>query len=150
MGAVMSTRQRQLVGFYALVALAALAGTWGQNLQYLWQTGEFSALNQFLPDLRANPASRSIAIDIGLFFLAAAAFMVIEARRLGVRFVWLYILFGFLIAISVTFPLFMIARELRLGPANKPDTPWSLTTGDVLGLGIVTVLIAALSWYILR
>ena len=27
---------------------------------------------------------------------------------------WLYILFGFLIAISVTFPLFLIAREMRL------------------------------------
>ena len=138
-----------LVGFYALVAVAALAATWGQNLQYVWQTGEVSALNQFLPDLRANPASRSISVDIGLFVLAAAAFMVIEARRLGVRFVWLYVLLGFMIAISVTFPLFMIARELRLAPANKPDTPWSLTASDVIGLAIVAAVVAGLSWYIL-
>ena len=146
----MSTQQRWLIGFYALVAVAALWATWGQNLQYVWATGEFSALNKFLPDLRANPAARSIAVDIGLFLLAAVAFMVIEARRLGVRWVWLYVLFGFLVAISVTFPLFMIARELRLAPANKPDTPWSLTVSDVVGLAIVTALVAGLSWYILR
>lgn len=146
----MTTQQRWLIGFYAVVAVVALWATWGQNLQYVWATGEFSALNKFLPDLRANPAARSIAVDIGLFLLAAVAFMVIEARRLGVRWVWLYVLFSFLIAISVTFPLFMIARELRLAPANKPDTPWSLTASDLIGLAIVTALVAGLSWYILR
>ena len=145
----MSTQQRCLVGFFALVAIAALVATWGQNLQYVWQTGEFSGLNQFLPDLRANPAGRSIAVDIGLFFLAATPFMVIEARRLGVRFVWLYVLFGFLIAISVTFPLFMIAREVRLRSANLPDGPWSLTASDMIGLVVVAAAIAGLSWYIL-
>lgn len=146
----MSAQQRWLIGFYALVALAALVATWGQNLQYVWATGEFSALNQFLPDLRANPASRSIGVDIGLFLLAAAAFMVVEARRLGVRFVWLYVLLGFMIAISVTFPLFMIARELRLDPASKPDMPWSLTASDVIGLAVVTAVVAGLGWHILR
>ena len=40
--------------------------------------------------------------------------MVIEARKHGVKYVWAYILGGFLIAISVTFPLFLLARELRL------------------------------------
>lgn len=146
----MTMQQRWLIGFYAVVAIVALWATWGQNLQYVWATGEFSAMNQFLPDLRVNPASRSIAVDIGLFLLAAVAFMVIEARRLGVRLVWLYVLFSFLVAISVTFPLFMIARELRLAPANKPDTPWALTASDVIGLAFVTALVAGLSWYILR
>ncbi|MEZ5971842.1 MAG: DUF2834 domain-containing protein [Hyphomonadaceae bacterium] len=140
----MSTQQRWLVGFYALVALIALIATWGQNLSYVWQSGEMSALNQFLPDLRVNPAARSISVDIGLFLLAASAFMVIEARRLGVRFVWLYILLGFLIAISVTFPLFMIAREMRI--AAVPDAPakWSLKATDVIGLALVSAAVIAL------
>jgi len=47
--------------------------------------------------------------------LAAAILMVIEARKHGVRFVWAYIMGGLAIAISVTFPLFLIARELRVG-----------------------------------
>jgi len=37
--------------------------------------------------------------------------MVIEARKHGVRFLWAYIVFAFAIAISVTFPLFLWARE---------------------------------------
>jgi hypothetical protein len=40
--------------------------------------------------------------------------MVLEARKLGIRWVWAYVVFGVLIAISVTFPLFLIARERRL------------------------------------
>ncbi|MCX7359180.1 MAG: DUF2834 domain-containing protein [Alphaproteobacteria bacterium] len=145
----MSVQQRGLVGFYALVAVIALIATWGQNLTYVWQSGEMSALNQFLPDLRVNPAARSIAVDIGLFLLAASAFMVIEARRLGVRFVWLYILLGFLVAISVTFPLFMIAREMRLAAA--PDTPakWLLRASDVLGLALVSAAVIGLSVVVL-
>lgn len=144
----MAAQRRCLIGFYALVAVIALVATWGQNLQYVWQMGEFSELNQFLPDLRINPASRSISVDIALFLLAAAAFMVGEARRLGVRFVWAYILFGFLVAISVTFPLFMIARELRLqrGAAGEAR----LTMSDIVGLGVTTALVAGLSWYVLR
>jgi hypothetical protein len=147
----MTARQQGLIAFYALVASAALFATWSQNLQLFspggGPLGPFAA---FVEATRANPASRSITVDIGFFLLAVSAFMVIEARRLGVRFVWLYILFGFLIAISVTFPLFMIARELRLAPAAKPDTPWSLTAGDVLGLGVVSAIVAALTWAVLR
>jgi len=40
--------------------------------------------------------------------------MVAEARRLGIRFVWIYVVLGLLIAISVTAPLFLVARERRL------------------------------------
>jgi hypothetical protein len=146
----MTVRQQVLVAFYALVAVAALLATWSQNLQLFspggGPLGPFAA---FVEATRANPASRSITVDIGFFLLAASAFMVIEARRLGVRLVWLYILFGFLIAISVTFPLFMIARELRLGPAAKPDTPWWLNVGDVIGLALVTIALLALTWRVL-
>jgi hypothetical protein len=146
----MTQNQRWLIAFYALVAVVALVATWGQNLQYVWQAdGDVSALNAFLPDTKVNPASRSITIDVGLFLLAAAAFMVIEARRLGVRFVWLYIFFGFTIAISVTFPLFMIARELRIAKQPERGGAWSLTASDVIGLAIVTTAVAAASWFVL-
>lgn len=143
------SRRRALIAVYAVISLVALVATWGQNLQYYWQTGELSALNQFLPDLRVNPASRSISVDIALFLLAASVFMVSEARRLGIRFVWLYILFAFLVAISVTFPLFMIARELRLTSPKTADTWPTLTVGDVIGLAIVAAAVAGLSWYVL-
>lgn len=145
----MSANQRLLIGFYALVAAAALFATWSQNLAYVGG-GMLGAFPAFVEETRANAASRSITVDIGFFLLAASAFMVIEARRLGVRFVWLYVLFGFLVAISVTFPLFMIARELRLAPAAKPDAPWSLTASDVAGLAVIAAAISALTWFVLR
>lgn len=144
----MTAPQRWLIAFYALAAVAALLATWSQNLAYLGE-GPAGAFVTFANETKVNPASRSITVDIGFFLLAAAAFMVIEARRLGVRFVWLYIVLGFLVAISVTFPLFMIARELRLAPANKPDTPWSLTATDIAGLAIVAGVVVWLAFVVL-
>jgi hypothetical protein len=69
----------------------------------------------FWVDARVNAASRFITSDIVYFTLAAAVLMVIEARKLGIKFVWAYILGGVFIAISVAFPLYLIARELRVG-----------------------------------
>ena len=108
----MTTNRRILCGIYATIAAVALVATWSQNLAYLHSPGGF--LTSFLQDLKVNAAARSITLDILLFFVAAAIFMVLEARRLGVRYVWAYIVGGMLIAISVTFPLFLIARERRL------------------------------------
>jgi hypothetical protein len=145
----MTTNQKLLIAFYATAAALAFAGTFSQNIQLHGASGPLGAFAAFLEASKVNPAARSLAVDIGLFLEAAAVFMVIEARRLGVRLVWLYLIGGFLIAISVTFPLFMIARELRLAPAAKADLPWSLTPSDIFGLALVTALVAWVSWYIL-
>jgi hypothetical protein len=40
--------------------------------------------------------------------------VLVEARRVGVRFVWVYVVLSLAIAISVTFPPFLIARDLKL------------------------------------
>lgn len=114
----MTKNRHILCGVYAAIAVVALIATWSQNVAYLHGSG---FPNGFLQDLNANAASRSITIDILLFFLAAAIFMVVEARRLGIRYVWAYILGGMLIAISVTFPLFLIARERRLASDRGGD-----------------------------
>ena len=68
-----------------------------------------------------------------LFFLAAAIFMVIEARKHDFPFVWAYIVGGMLIAISVTFPLFLIARERKLAATEEPRAK----TVDVILFGRV-------------
>jgi len=61
-----------------------------------------------------NPAAASLSIDLAFFGLAAVIWMVVEARRLQIPWVWAYVVLSFLIAISVTFPLFLIARQRRL------------------------------------
>lgn len=118
---------------YAAIALIALIATWSQNIAYLNVPGTFFV--EFLGDLKVNAAARSFTVDIILFFLAAAILMVVEARKHGVRFVWAYIAGGLLIAISVTFPLFLIAREMRIGGTE----PARLTALDTALLGLMGI-----------
>jgi Terpene cyclase DEP1 len=106
------TSSKVLCTVYGVIAVAALIATWSQNVAYLHKPSGFA---DFWIATKVNPASRSITVDIVCFALAATILMVIEARKHGVRFVWLYVLAGPLIAISAAFPLFLIARELRIG-----------------------------------
>lgn len=146
----MTANQKLLCVFYAIVAALALYATWSQNIQLMTPgMGPFDPYAVFLEQMKVNPASRSIAVDIGFFLLAAAAFMVIEARRLGIRLVWLYIVLGFLIAISVTFPVFMIAREMRLAANPNAPAQWRLTATDLIGLAAVGAAILWLSGLVL-
>jgi hypothetical protein len=134
---------------YALIALLALIGTWGNNVAYLG--GGFLETNlAFWADTLANPASRSITID--LFFLGLAVFvwMVLEARRLGMRWVWLYLVFGMLIAISVTVPVFLLLRERALAKKEPSAAGGTLSTLDVVGLMLVTLAIVAYTVVALR
>lgn len=131
------TSTKVLCAVYALIAVVALVATWSQNLAYTGRGADF--LTAFWEDTKVNPAARSITVDIALFLLAAAVLMVIEARKHGVRFVWLYILGGFAIAISVTFPLFLIAREIRIGRTEAAR----LSPADTVGLAVLAVFVAA-------
>jgi hypothetical protein len=139
--ATLPTSSRVLCIVYAVIAIAALIATWSQNIAYLDKP---SGLIDFWEATKINPASRSITVDIALFLLAAAILMVLEARRVGVRFVWAYIIGGFLVAISVTFPLFLIARELRLSRSD----PSQVRRGDAIGLAILAVLTAAFTIWV--
>jgi hypothetical protein len=149
----MSSFRKALCVIYAAIAVAALFATWSQNLPYF--TGAHLAGNgpSYLLDLKANGAARSFTVDIGLFLLAATFLMAVEARRLGIKWVWLYVVFGFLVAISVTFPLFMIARELRVAKLKAsgalPGGEVKLAATDIVGLSITTTLTAGLCWFIL-
>ena len=60
--------------------------------------------------------------------------MVLEARRLGMRGVWLYLLFGTLVAISVTVPIFLINRERALAAREPSSAAGTLGAFDIIGL----------------
>ncbi|MCW2093425.1 UNVERIFIED_ORG: phosphoglycerol transferase MdoB-like AlkP superfamily enzyme [Rhodococcus erythropolis] len=94
-----------------MIAVAALVGTWWNNLAYLIDGGSFWG---YLPAGYANYASSSFMNDLVLLTLATVVFMIVEARRLGIKHVWVYVVLTFVIAISVMFPVFLIARERRL------------------------------------
>jgi hypothetical protein len=138
----MPTSSKVLCAVYAAIALVALIATWSQNVAYFDNPGGFPL--DFLNDSRITPASRSLTVDIVLFFLAAAILMVVEARKHGVKFVWLYIAGGFAIAISVTFPLFLIAREMRV--SRTVDT--RLSAVDTAALAVLSVVMVGLTVWV--
>ena len=143
------TQQRKLtIAVLGFMALFALYGTWSQNLAYFAGGGGPKAFAAFVLDTKVTPASRSIGVDISVVFYAASVFMVLEARRLGMRFVWAYVIFGLLVAISVTFPLFLIARELRMAQ-NTPAVEAKPTLADIAGLAVLALTTIALSLFII-
>lgn len=147
----MPTSRQLLCVTYALIALLALYGTWNQNLYYFTDftpATTIAAFARFVIDMKANPATRSIGIDITLFTFAALIWMVREARQLGIRYVWAYIALAFMVAISVTFPLFLIAREIKLSDARAANPVSGLITGDYLALVATSGLVLWLCRFI--
>jgi uncharacterized protein DUF2834 len=133
-----------LCWLYGAASLLALVGTWRQNVAYFRPEdgallGFVLATGRFWVDTVVNPASTSITVDLGLLLLLPLfALMIIESRRLGIPFVWAYILLGLVVAISATFPLFLIARERRLAArAASTDSP-GFTTADASGMLLLT------------
>jgi Terpene cyclase DEP1 len=139
-GTSIPVSRKLLCVVYAAIALVALVATWSQNIAHLRSGGSYIG---FWEDTKVNPASRSITADLFLLFLAVAILMVIEARKHGVKYVWAYILGGYLIAISVTFPLFLLARELRL---EKSDATHLRGTDSILLAILVVVTLALTIW----
>lgn len=143
----MSRTRQLLCGFYGLVAIGALVTTWSQNIAHFASGRSFPA--EYMQDLTLTAASRSFSVDLGFLLLAAIALMVAEARRVGVRFVWVYVILSFAIAISVTFPLFLIAREMRLAKVDTTSSPLNFTPLDIAGLALTTAVVLAMCWVIL-
>lgn len=140
MNAAVNSPAKVRCGVYAAIAVAAFVATWVQNMSY--QVVALDFFSSFWRETRVTPASRSVTIDILMFGLAAAVLMVVEARKHGVPYVWAYLVGGLFIGISVTFPLFLIARELRLNPAETLKLPAKDTV--LLMLLAVAVLISVI------
>ena len=93
---------------YALLAVVGALGTWYFNAQSI------AGGDAYLADWFANPASSSAAVDLIVVALAACLFIVLESRRLGMRFAWVLVPLSFLIAVAFTFPLFLAWRQWHL------------------------------------
>lgn len=95
-----------------------------------------------------NESSRFITVDLLFLGLTVIVWMVLEARRLGIPGVWLYVVAGLLIAISLTVPMFMIHRELKLAALEPNSSAGSLRTADLVGivvLGLVSTTYAVVT-----
>jgi hypothetical protein len=127
---------------YVVIASCALTGTWGNNLK-LPYLGIVEGTLQFWKATLASPVSRSVTVDLFFLGLAVMVWMVIEARRLAMRGVWLYIVVGIVFAVSVTIPLFLIHRERALARIDRATRAGELGRGDVAGISLIGLGIVA-------
>ena len=103
--------RRLLIPLYAVLAAGALVATWWHNIAFIRDGGTLAG---FLTDGYANHVSASLINDLWFMVGVAFVFMVVDARRTGVRHVWVYLVLSAGIAVSVMFPLYLIARERKL------------------------------------
>lgn len=136
-----ATSRNLLCWIYGAIAVAALLLTWRNGAPYAHSPAAF--LFDFWRDTKANNATRFITVDILLWAVAASVWMVVEAGRHQIPWVWAYILGCFLVAASVFYPLFLIARERRI---NRPDGVGLGNVDAVLLAGLCSALLALAVW----
>jgi len=104
----MTRTDKTLCAVYAAFAAVALVGTQWTLVEFLRsEDNDWSAMTDLLT---ANPVVGFVGVDLGVVALVAAVFMVVEGRRLRIPRWWVYVALVFLVAVSVAFPLFLIAR----------------------------------------
>ena len=103
---------------YLALALMGLVITFALNA---WSV---VAGRDYLGDIfGGGPAVGSIGVDLLVVAVAGCVLIVTEARRLGMRRAWLYIVLSAVTAFAFTFPLFLAMRERRLQTMDATPAP---------------------------
>jgi len=76
------------------------------------------ARNLFADWFDSGPAVTSLTIDLLIVGVAGGILVIVEARRLGMRHGWLYLVASALTAFAFGFPLFLALRERHLAAAR--------------------------------
>ena len=116
----MTTKDKLICATYASIALLALPATLINNIAFMQQPD--NSFMDFINAAYVNAAAASLSNDLLFIALAASIFMAIEGKRVGVRFVWLYLVLSGVVAISVTFPLFLLARQIKIAQVQPEQT----------------------------
>lgn len=100
---------------YLSVAAIGLVGTAWFNIQSVINPGG----DTFFAAWFANPSVSSLSWDLLATASAASIFIILEGRRLGIRWYWAYVVFSFVTAVAFTFPLFLAVRERHLARTGE-------------------------------
>ena len=88
-----------IIGFFTAWIFNGIASVTGQNYLDAW----FGSAVDWV-----------LSLDILLVAIAGSAFMIFEARKLGMKRVWLYVMLSGVTAFAFTLPLFLAMREKKL------------------------------------
>ena len=104
---------------YGTFAVAGAFVPWYFNIQHMRQSGELLTPQGWVAGGFINPLTASITSDFLIGTFPVLLWMVIEARRLGMRHSWFYVVTTFLIAFAFACPLFLLMREVRLRTTRR-------------------------------
>jgi len=98
--------------FLALSAIGLVTAWWFNGLAVM-QAADYG-MAWF-----AHPVDWVLSTDLRIVAIAGVAFMIWEAKRLGMKHVWLYIVLSGVTAMACTFPFFLAMRERKLASLDR-------------------------------
>lgn len=107
-------RHRKLAILYGLFCLPGAIVPWYFNLQHSFAKGSLLTPMELIAGGFVTPLSSSLSSDFLIGTTPVLIWMVVEARRLGMRRWWAYVVLTFLIAFAFACPMFLMMRELKL------------------------------------
>jgi hypothetical protein len=102
------TAHRQRFWFFLIIAVAGLGTAWFFNALAVMEGADY------FDAWFGSSVDWVLSLDLLLVAIAGSALMIFEAKRLGVKYVWAYILGSGVTAFAFTFPLFLAMRERAL------------------------------------
>ena len=103
-----------LRAFYLVMSIAGAIWTWSYNLAHVAAHGGTFDVVTFVAEAFSTHAGGSLSADIAVAGLVGSVWMVAEARRIGMRHAWAYVVLTFGVAFACAFPLFLFVREGKL------------------------------------
>jgi hypothetical protein len=111
----MAARTPPIAYFYLALSIAGAIVPWVYNVLAIQELGRLFTAAEFVAAGFRGPALvGSIAADFWVGATASLVWMVLEARRCGMRRPWLFVVLTFSIAWACALPLFLFLRERRL------------------------------------
>lgn len=121
----MTRAQRSRFWFYLVVAIVGLVTAWVFNGLAVMGGATSS---DYVEAWFTTSLDWVLSLDLLVVAVAGSAFIVLEGRRLGMRYLWAYILASGLTAFAFTFPLFLAMRERALA-TRLTDAAQDATSG---------------------
>ena len=102
---------------YLFLALVGIFCTWYFNIQF-YLTEENTSILNYIAQTKTTFPARSFSADLMVVVFTFFAWYIPEARKLKMKYWWVFIPLTFLVAIAFAFPLFLYFRELKIEKLN--------------------------------
>ncbi len=103
---------------YGLLAILSAAFGWYHNLQYLEHPD--SGWIHWIQQCLVNHATTSALYDLTFAYIIINIWLVIEAKRLDMRWAWIFVPITVFISLGFGIGLFMLFRERQLRAQAVP------------------------------